>query len=93
MDARAFDLPLLVNIVEGGRTPVLPAARLQELGFRLAIFPVTGLLAAAAALQSTYASLKAQGSSDALPAPLYPFQDFCRLMGFPRVWDFDKRWA
>lgn len=90
---RAFDLPLLINMVEGGRTPVLPAARLTALGYRLAIFPVTGLLAAAAALHGVYAALKASGSSAALDLPLYPFPDFTRLMGFPRVWDFEKKWA
>jgi 2-methylisocitrate lyase-like PEP mutase family enzyme len=90
---KAFDLPLLINVVEGGRTPVLPAERLLALGFRLAIFPVTGLLAAAAALQATYAALKASGSSAGLVQPLYPFADFTRLMGFPRVWEFEKRWA
>lgn len=90
---RSFDLPLLINIVEGGKTPVLPAARLQELGYRLAIFPVTGLLAAAAALQSTYAAIRAAGSSAGLQQPLYPFADFIRLMDFPRVWAFEKKWA
>lgn len=90
---KAFDLPLLINVVEGGKTPVLPANRLQALGYRLAIFPVTGLLAAAQALQATYAAIKAAGSSAGLAQPLYPFADFTRLMGFPRVWDFEKRWA
>lgn len=32
-------VPLIANMVEGGRTPVLPVARLQDLGYRLAIFP------------------------------------------------------
>ncbi len=90
---RSFDLPLLINIVEGGKTPVLPAARLQELGYRLAIFPVTGLLAAAAALRSTYAAIRAAGSSAGLQQPLYPFAVFTRLMDFPRVWAFEKKWA
>lgn len=90
---RAFDLPLLINIVDGGKTPVLPADRLQALGYRLAIFPVTGLLAAAQALQATYAAIRAAGSSAGLVQPLYPFGAFTELMGFPRVWDFEKRWA
>ena len=34
-----FDLPLIANMVEGGRTPVLPKKRLEELGYRMAIFP------------------------------------------------------
>ena len=41
-----FDLPLVANMVEKGRTPVLSRAELESLGFRLAIFPVSALLAA-----------------------------------------------
>jgi hypothetical protein len=53
---------------------------------------VTGLLAAAAALERVYGVLKAQGSSDLLQDDLYPFDRFCRLAGFEHVWDFEKRW-
>ena len=89
----SFDLPLLANMVEGGKTPVLPAARLAELGYRIAIFPATGFLAAGAALNSIYHTLKLDGSSVAATAPLYPFTEFAELMGFKEVWDFDKRHA
>ena len=89
---RHFDVPLIANMADGGRTPILPRARLEELGYRIAIFPVTGLLATAAALGRVYGVLKAQGSSDTLQAELYPFDRFCRLAGFEQVWDFEKRW-
>jgi 2-methylisocitrate lyase-like PEP mutase family enzyme len=89
---RHFNLPLIANMVEGGRTPMLSRARLAELGYRIAIFPVTGLLAAAAALERAYGVLKAQGSSDTLTSGLYGFDRFCRLAGFEKVWDFEKRW-
>jgi len=89
----AFDLPLLANIVEGGRTPVLDAARLQELGYALAIYPATGFLAAAAALDQAYAGLVRDGSSAGLATPLYDFQEFSRLMGFQAVWDFEAAHA
>jgi hypothetical protein len=45
-------------MVEGGRTPVLSPQELQAIGYRLAIFPVSALLAAAQAMQATYARLK-----------------------------------
>ncbi len=54
----ALDKPLLANMVEGGRTPVLSPQELQDIGYRLAIFPVSSLLAAAQAMQDTYARLK-----------------------------------
>jgi 2-methylisocitrate lyase-like PEP mutase family enzyme len=89
---RRFDVPLIANMVEGGRTPVLSKARLQELGYKIAIYPVTGLLAAAAALERAYGVLKKTGSSDTLSGELYGFDRFCRLAGFEQVWDFEKRW-
>jgi 2-methylisocitrate lyase-like PEP mutase family enzyme len=89
---RHFDVPVLANMADGGRTPILPKARLADLGYRLAIFPVTGLLAAVKALERVYGVLKEQGSSDVLTADLYPFDRFCRLIGFEHVWEFEKRW-
>jgi 2-methylisocitrate lyase-like PEP mutase family enzyme len=90
---RAFDVPLLANMVEGGRTPVLPREELLELGYKLAIFPVAGLLAAAAALHSVYGELRRTGSTSAYEGALYPFGDFTRLMGFERVWSFEREHA
>jgi len=90
---RAFDLPLIANMVEGGRTPVLSKTRLQELGYRIAIFPATGFLAAAAALRSAYAGLLASGSSVSLDIPLYDFQEFSVLMGFDDIWEFERSHA
>jgi 2,3-dimethylmalate lyase len=89
----SFDLPLIANMVEGGRTPVLSAQRLEQLGYKIAIFPATGFLAAGAALESIYMTLKRDGSSVKVSVPLQEFSEFTRLMGFQEVWDFDKRHA
>jgi 2,3-dimethylmalate lyase len=86
-------LPLVANMVEGGRTPVLSQADLESIGYKIAIFPVTALLAAAEAMRTAYAAFKQNGSSAGLAVPLMPFQDLTRLMGFEEVWAFDKRYA
>ena len=91
---RSFDLPMLVNIVEGGRTPQLTPQELQSLGFSLAIYPVAGLLAAVQALQKAYAPILARrGTRELEGKDLYPFEELCLLMGFQKVWDFDARHA
>jgi 2,3-dimethylmalate lyase len=90
---RAFDLPLVANMVEGGRTPVLSAQALQEIGYELAIFPATAFLAASAAIQSVYSSIKANGSSAKLEVPLHNFQAFSQMMGFDWVAQFDAAHA
>jgi 2-methylisocitrate lyase-like PEP mutase family enzyme len=89
---RAFDIPLVANMVEGGRTPLLGAEQLQRVGYRLAIFPALGFLAAGAALRDAYAGLKRRGSSAGLDLPLYPFNEFSKLMGFDAVSEFDNKY-
>jgi 2-methylisocitrate lyase-like PEP mutase family enzyme len=83
-------VPLVANMVEGGRTPILSRAELEASGFKLAIFPTAGFLAAGAALRSVYGELRANGSSKAWSGELYPFDDFSRLMGFEQVWTFER---
>jgi 2-methylisocitrate lyase-like PEP mutase family enzyme len=89
---KAFDVPLVANMVEGGRTPVLDAAALQAIGYRLAIFPALGFLAAAAAMQDAFAGLKSRGSSAGSNTRLYPFPQFSELMGFDWVSAFDRKY-
>lgn len=84
---------LLANMVEGGRTPVLSPARLAELGYAIAIFPVSGLLAAAAALEATYRALRETGTTLGIKDRLYPFNQLTRVMGFEAVWEFDRQHA
>ena len=87
------DKPLVANMVEGGRTPMLSNARLAEIGYALAIYPVAGLLSAAAALDAVYRQIRDTGSSLGSPAPLYSFADMNALMGFDDVWRFDRAHA
>ena len=89
--ARRFDTPLMANMVEGGATPVLTPNELEALGFRVAIFPASGFLAATEALSRVYAALYNSGSSNVEGAPLHDFKDFLALMGFDEVLEFESR--
>jgi 2-methylisocitrate lyase-like PEP mutase family enzyme len=91
--ASAFDLPLIANMVEGGRTPVLGRAELEEIGFKIAIFPASGFLAMAAVLKAIYGQIQREGSTNGTGVDLYPFPEFSKLMGFERVWEFERRHA
>jgi 2-methylisocitrate lyase-like PEP mutase family enzyme len=86
----SFDTPLLVNVVDGGSTPVLSKQEYIDLGYQIAIYPGTGFMAAAQALHSVYGTLKRTGASLNLDVPLRDFMTMSRDMGFQDVWDFDK---
>jgi 2-methylisocitrate lyase-like PEP mutase family enzyme len=87
------DRPLMANMVEGGKTPIMSAADLSKAGFAIAIFPVAALLAATSAMDQVYRYIKQSGSTVGMPTSLFPFPDMSRLMGFPAVWDFERRYA
>jgi 2-methylisocitrate lyase-like PEP mutase family enzyme len=82
---------LLANMVEGGRTPYLSASELATMGFKIALYPGSGFLTAAGALQLVYRQLKTAGIGTGSAAPMLAFSDMNRLMGFPAVHEFEKR--
>ncbi len=89
----SFDTPLLANMVEGGRTPVLTAERLEELGYSIAIFPAAGLAATIQALNGVYGPLDRHGSSVGMDQPICDFAEMNELMGFGEVWAFDRKYG
>jgi 2-methylisocitrate lyase-like PEP mutase family enzyme len=87
----AFHKPMMANMADGGKTPILPAKVLEEIGYAFAIYPSMTSLVAAAAMEAALRHLKDDGVSTAVP--MHDFMDFCRLIGFQEVWDFEKKWA
>ena len=90
---RSFDVPVLANMVERGRTPVLSRAELESIGYKMAIFPVTALLAGVHAMQRVYQEFQVQGSSSKGATELYDFTELTKLMGFDDIWEFEKRYS
>ena len=72
--------PLLANMVEGGRTPLLPRAELANMGFNFVIYPVAAISVAAAGLSRAYRELL-QGDVD---AERVDFEQLSHLVGFAR---------
>jgi 2,3-dimethylmalate lyase len=84
---------LLVNMVEGGRTPYLPAAELGAMGFKIVLFPGAAFLSAAGAMRLCYTHLKQHGTATGGNAPMLAFSEMNTLMGFPTVHAFEKRYG
>jgi 2-methylisocitrate lyase-like PEP mutase family enzyme len=77
----AARIPLMANMVEGGRTPAADAAALQALGFRLVIFPGGIVRALAATARDYYASLLAHGSNAPFAARMHDFAGLNAVLG------------
>jgi 2-methylisocitrate lyase-like PEP mutase family enzyme len=89
---RGSDKPMLANMVEGGKTPVLSADELRDIGYAGAIFPASTALAANAAMDRMLKNLKERGTSVNPDIPLYDFNYFGRINGFDEVYAFETKW-
>ena len=88
-----IDAPLVANMVEGGRSPLLSSAQLRDLGFTISIHPIMSLLAAAKAVRTSLEHLADTGGSAGAACELEKFENLNQLTGFPQVWDFESRWT
>ena len=85
-------LPLMANMVEGGKTPILPAAELEALGFSLAIFPGGIVRTLAKTAVDYYASLAAHGSTQPFRERMFDFDALNRLIGTPEMLERGRRY-
>jgi len=86
----AFDVPQLANMLEGGRTPLLRPAELEELGFRIAIYGISPLMHAVRAMQGVLGSL-AKGDIG-FAGKGVGFEEYKTIVGFKRWADIENRY-
>jgi 2-methylisocitrate lyase-like PEP mutase family enzyme len=85
--------PLMANMVEGGKTPPLPAGELEAIGFALVIFP-GGIVRAFGHLASEYyASMAKHGSSEPFRGRMLDFAGLNDLIGTPELLALGKRYG
>lgn len=78
------DVVLVANMVEKGKTPLLTPSELADIGFRMIVSPLSGLLAAAQALGAAYEVLATYGTMRDHQDLLTPFNEFTDLVGLPK---------
>jgi 2-methylisocitrate lyase-like PEP mutase family enzyme len=83
----------LINMFEGGKTPLLPAERLQALGFNLVIIPSDTQRAAIKAMQRVLAAIARDGSSAAMRGDMVSFKEREAVIGTAAYLDRDKLYA
>jgi 2-methylisocitrate lyase-like PEP mutase family enzyme len=85
-------LPLMANMVEGGKTPILSAAELEALGFSLVIFPGGIVRTLAKTAVDYYASLAANGTTQPFRDRMFDFDALNGLLGTPEMIERGKRY-
>ena len=82
--------PCMANMVVGGKTPVLPPAELEKLGFKLAAYPLVLLSAAVSAMRQAIAAL--QPEADTPQPPQVTFEELKKVVGFPDYYAREERY-
>jgi 2-methylisocitrate lyase-like PEP mutase family enzyme len=89
--ARTFDTPLLFNYAPGGRSPLLPFARLRELGYAVILLPVDTLFVGVRAIQGFLRDLRDRDAT--LPERYIPFGEFNELIGVTEQLALGQKYA
>jgi 2-methylisocitrate lyase-like PEP mutase family enzyme len=88
----AHRVPLLANMVEGGKTPIESADTLAQKGFKIVIFPGGTARAVAHALQAYYASLKQHQTTTPWRDHMLDFEGLNQLIGTPELLALGQRY-
>jgi 2-methylisocitrate lyase-like PEP mutase family enzyme len=85
--------PVVANMIEKGKTPVLPKAKLAELGFHLILYPLAGLFAAAHGLATIYDKIRRDDTTLGAESELMAFDEFNDLIGVEAKYKLAERYG
>jgi 2-methylisocitrate lyase-like PEP mutase family enzyme len=89
---RIPDVPLLVNVFKGGKTPMLPVDRLEKMGYRIAIYPSETQRAAIYAMRMALSTLKKEGTTEAIDNALTTFKERDKIVGLDDWQSIERRY-
>jgi 2,3-dimethylmalate lyase len=91
--ANEINAPLVANMIEEGLTPNLPAKDLLRMGYRIVVFPLSGLYAATFAIKEVFLELKNSGATEEGRKMMVTFKDFNKFVDLQRYAALEKRYA
>jgi 2-methylisocitrate lyase-like PEP mutase family enzyme len=78
---KLFDVPVMMDMVEFGKTPFLSAKELEKLGYALTIFPCTTFFAGMGAMRRALTELKTTGTSEGVQGEMATFREWQQAIG------------
>ena len=90
---RAIQIPLLANMTEFGKTPIITSDRFKELGYNLVIFPMTAFRVMLKAIGEAYEVLLEKGTQQSLLGKMKTRAELYELIEYARYIELDAEWA
>lgn len=91
--AKEIHAPLVANMIEEGLTPNLPSKDLLKMGYRIVVFPLSGLYAATFAIKQVFLELKNSGATQQARKMMVTFKDFNKFVDLHKYAALEKRYA
>lgn len=91
--ADEIDAPLVANMIEDGVTPTMPAKQLLKLGYRIAVFPLSGLYSATFAMREVFTELKKTGETSKTRKMMVTFKDFNKFVDLQKYMGLEKKYS
>lgn len=85
--------PNVANMIEGGKTPVLPKEQLVQLGFQIILYPLAGIFSAAKVMEEVFRKLQQEGTTLGFAQRLMTFTEFNRLIGVEERYALAERFG
>ena len=89
---KAVSVPLLANMTEFGKTPIIPVDRFRELGYEIVIFPVSAMRIALKAVLGFFESLHETGSQEISLSSMSTRKELYGLIEYPNYESHDADW-
>ena len=89
--AKTIKAPLLANMVEGGKTPFLTSKELEEIGYKIVIYPSATLYSATKSILNSLEILKEQDTTKGYWQNMVSFDEFYRLVGVEEMRSIEKK--
>jgi methylisocitrate lyase len=86
------DAPLFANMIEGGKTPLLSAQELRDLGYKMVVYPLSALFSAAKAVEATFRALFESQTTASRQDAMVSFTEFEELIGVPEWQELERRY-
>jgi methylisocitrate lyase len=91
--AKDINAPLVANMIEEGLTPNLPSKDLLKMGYRIVVFPLSGLYAATFAIKQVFLELKNSGATQQARKMMVTFKDFNKFVDLHKYAALEKRYT
>lgn len=90
--AKEVNSPTMANMIPGGKTPMLPAGELQEIGYAVVAYPTACTYVIAKRVRDLFRELRAQGTLEGVRDGMIEFEEFNRLVGLEEIREAEEKY-